>query len=163
MAPGVFGPVEIAGGVFPSEYKAALIQKKNGVNRILLPWRPGRLYTRYGYDDQKYVLLDLIDSILGTPDVRFHAPDMVDAYYDGVPGGRLIQLVNLTGFSGVSVHEPVPVHDITVDVPACDGQYALDLRTGKEIPVEYREGRLLLHLPVLKDYAAVLLPEEKNT
>jgi len=146
-----------------TEWLTALIQKKNGVKRILLPWWPGRLYTRYGYDDQKYVLLDLIDSILGTPDVRFHAPDMVDAYYDGVPGGRLIQLVNLTGFSGVSVHEPVPVHDITVDVPACDGQCALDLRTGKEIPVEYREGRLLLHMPVLKDYAAVLLPEEKNT
>lgn len=162
MAPGVFGPVEIAGGVYPSEYKAALVRQENGVKRILLPWWPGRLYTRYGYDDHKYALLDLIDSILGAPAVRFHAPDMVDAYYDGCPGGRLIQLVNLTGFSGVSVHEPVAVHDITVEVPAAEGQRAVDLRTGRDIPAQYRAGRLLLHMPVLTDYAAVLLPEEKN-
>lgn len=162
MAPGVFGPVEIAGGVFPSEYKAALLQEKEGIKRILLPWWPGRMYTRYGYDDQKYILLDLIDSILGTPDVLFHAPDMVDAYYDGIPDGRLIQLVNLTGFNGVSVHEPVPVHDITVNVPANSWQYAVDLRTGQEIHAEYREGRLLLHIPVLTDYTAILLPEEKK-
>ena len=33
MAAGVFGPVEIAGGVFPSEYKAALIREADGVKR----------------------------------------------------------------------------------------------------------------------------------
>ena len=87
---------------------------------------------------------------------------MVDAYYDGIPDGRLIQLVNLTGFNGVSVHEPVPVHDITVNVPANSWQYAVDLRTGQKIHAEYREGRLLLHIPVLTDYTAILLPEEKK-
>lgn len=162
MAAGVFGPVEIAGGVFPSEYKAALIREADGVKRALLPWWPGRLYYRYGYDDHKYLLLDLIDSILGAPQVRFSAPDMVDCYYDGCPGGRLIQLVNLTGFGGVSVHEPVPVHDITVEVPAQAGQRAVDLRTGQEVPGEYRDGKLLLRLPVLNDYIAVLLPEEEE-
>ena len=159
MAAGVFGPVEIAGGVYPSPYRAAIMKRSDARANILLPWFPGRMYFRYGLMEYRDIVLDLIDSLLGEQPVRIDAPDMVDAYYDGCPGGRMIQLVNLTGCCGTTVHAPVTIHDITVELPAEGSSYAMDLRTKKALPVQMNAGRMTIQLPPLDDYACVLIPD----
>ena len=89
MPAGVYGPVEIAGGVFPSGYYAALRKRVGEKTRMLLPFCPGRLYHRYGFMEHRDLVLDLIDQMLGRPEVRFEAPDRLDCYCDACPGGRL--------------------------------------------------------------------------
>lgn len=159
MAPGIFGPVEIAGGVFPSEFKSILVKEENGIRRILVPWWIGRLYTRFGYEDHRNVLLDLVDSILEHQDFQTNAPVQVDAYYDAIPDGRMVHFVNLTGFNGVSVHEHIPVHDIQVTIPKGNIKCVTELYSNEQLSWEYEGDRVKITLPVLHDFAAILLQE----
>ncbi len=160
MPAGIFGPVEIAGGVAPSGYHAVLRKHCGAKTRLLLPFFPGRLYYRCGFMEHRDLLLDLIDSVMGERDVYFDAPDRIDCYYDGCTGGRLVQFVNLTGQSGVTCHAPIPVRNVTVQVPAENATRAVNLMTGEEIPVILRDGVMILQVPEIDDYVGILIPDE---
>ena len=160
MPAGVYGPVEIAGGVAPSGFCAALRKRVGKIERVLMPFFPGQLYHRYGYMEHRDTVLDLIDGILGAPDVRFDAPDKLDCYYDACPGGRMVQLVNLSGQSGVTCHAPIPMRGVTVTVPREGARRAVDLRTGEDVPVSFREEAMILSCPEIREYTCILIPDE---
>ncbi|MDL2319346.1 hypothetical protein LJC74_09830, partial [Eubacteriales bacterium OttesenSCG-928-A19] len=158
MAPGWFGPVEVAGGTKPSGYYAVGIRREGSRTNMLLPWQLGRLYEAFGFEEHRDILLDLLDSI-GCGPVETDAPDMVELFYDGCPGGRLIQMVNLSGFNGTSVHKPIPMRDIHIAVPAGGATRAVNLRTDEPIACTVEGGMLRMTLPALENYAAILIPE----
>jgi len=157
MAPARYGPVETAGGTEPGTFHAAGILREEGRTNVLLPWALGTLYENYGFEAHRNLLLDLLDEIGGAP-VETDAPPMVELFYDGCPGGRLIQMVNLTGFNGTSFHEPIPVYNAQVAVPADGDREALDLVTGEALPCAQDGEMLRITLPALHDYAAILIP-----
>lgn len=160
MPAGVYGPVEIAGGVFPSGYYAALRKRVGEKTRMLLPFCPGRLYHRYGFMEHRDLVLDLIDQMLGRPEVRFEAPDRLDCYCDACPGGRLVQLVNLSGQSGVTCHAPIPMRGVRVTMPAEGATRAVDLVTGRELPVTLGGGELALECPEIGEYGCFWIPDD---
>lgn len=160
MPAGVYGPVEIAGGVVPSSYHAVLRKHTGDVTRMLLPFFPGQLYYRYGFMEHRDMVLDLIDYMLGAQDVCFDAPDKLDCYYDGCPSGRLVQMVNLSGQSGVTCHAPIPIHGVTVTMPAEGAKRAVDLLTGEEVHAFLQGSSLTIECPMIGEFACILIPDE---
>ena len=162
MPAGVYGPVEIAGGVAPSRYYAVLRKREGSVQRMLLPFFPGQLYYRYGFMEHRDLVLDLIDQILGEQSVHFDAPDRLDCYYDDCPDGRLVQMVNLSGQSGVTCHAPIPMRGVSVTVPAEGAKRAIDLLTGEDVQVSFQNGDMIIQCPEIEEYACILIPNEKE-
>ncbi len=130
LAKGRPGPPEIIGGHDATGYYAVGIKYHGAARAVLLPANIGRLYYQQGYKEHKNIVLDLIDYIL--PDaaafIRTSLPERVETILQeyslnipanyGRPGknGLILQLVNLTGFSGNTYFRPLPVFNRSVSV-----------------------------------------------
>ena len=101
-----FGHVETA-----DEWMAALA---NG--NLFLPWNIGALYYQYGYDEFKRLLLDMMRHVRPIPRAfETNAPEMVEMFLAPCGGGaHMLQLINLTGFNGMTFFEPPAIADIEV-------------------------------------------------
>jgi len=71
-----------------------------------------------------------------------------------------VQLVNLSGQSGVTCHAPIPMRGVTVTVPREGARRAVDLRTGEDVPVSFREEAMILSCPEIREYTCILIPDE---
>ncbi len=92
----------------------------------VLPWEIGRLYDRYGYEDYRYILTGLVKLLC--PDAGMYqveAPACAEIFWDRTAEGLLMQVLNLSGFDGVSFFPPIPV------------------QVRAMLPEDIRQGRLL--------------------
>ncbi|NLO85806.1 MAG: family 10 glycosylhydrolase [Clostridiales bacterium] len=159
VAPGIHGPVEISNYGCPTDYcTGALKETESGCN-ALISWEAGRLYFKNGFLEHRDIILDLIDHILGKRQLVTNAPDMVEIFYDGRENARMIQFVNLTGYNGRSVFQPLPISEIHVTVPALAAKSATELRSGETLPIVRNGDTITITLPLLTDYAAILIDE----
>ena len=158
MAPGVYGPVEIAGGTFPSEYYGMGIKKEAGHTNVLLPWNVGKLYEENGFTQHRDILLDALEMV-GCRPIDTDAHDSVQLFYDGCEGGRILQLINLSGMNGVTVHAPIPMRNVHITIPANGADKAINLRTDEPLPVRVENGQMTVTLPELGNFGAILIPE----
>jgi hypothetical protein len=80
---------------------------------------PGTLYYQYGYEDHKYLLLDAIDAFVENHNpFETNAPNSVELFFDRCGENRyLFQALNLSGFNGVTVTKPIPIHGIRTIFP----------------------------------------------
>jgi len=117
------GPPEIIGGHDPTGYYALGIKNHEKSKTAIFPISLGRLYYMHGYQEHKNLLLDVIDYML--PDakttVETNAPARVEVILKEFAknnvsnkgklesDGMILHLVNLTGFSGNTYFEPLPV------------------------------------------------------
>lgn len=85
---------------------------------IYLPWMIGTLYYRHGYEDFKYILLNLLDAYaLYEEKITTDAPSCVEVFFQKIGEKQyLLQLLNLSGFNGVTVGEPIVLSDIHVNL-----------------------------------------------
>lgn len=114
--PARFGPPERCFGHAVSDYPCVSV--KNG-KAAYFPWQVGWLYYYHGYEDFKYLLLNTIDHIAGNknPFVT-NAPKNVEVFFDKCDENTyIVQLINLSGFNGVTFFEPNPIHDIEISFP----------------------------------------------
>jgi hypothetical protein len=101
------------------------------------------------------------DALLG-PSLVTDAPLSVEMFLHELPdGSTILQLINLSGFNGVTYHKPLPIRDIHVKLRGCalrpiKEANLLHLRTTTPIHID-EHGDVSLTLDVLNQYEAIVL------
>ncbi len=123
LAKGRPGPPEKIGGHDPTGYQALAIKNYPKAKTAMLPINLGKLYYLHGYEQHKNLLLDIIDYLYpeAVEQIQTNAHPRVETilqqYRLNLPrnygkdhvDGMILHLVNLTGFSGNTYFEPLPV------------------------------------------------------
>lgn len=110
-----YGPPERCYGYERSQDAMACIREKT----IYLSWMPGTLYYRHGYEDFKNILLDLMQYNYKTKDsIKCNLPEQAEVFFDCVGEKKyLLQILNLSGFNGMTFFAPIPLSDVEVVFP----------------------------------------------
>lgn len=128
--PGRPGPPEIIGGHEPSGYKALAIKNHTSSKAAILPINLGKLYFLHGYEQHKNILLDVIEYLYPEVNelIQTNAHERVEVVLQNYirnipetisktePEGMIVHLVNLTGFSGNTYFDPLPVNNIEFSI-----------------------------------------------
>lgn len=144
-----FGPPERCFGHELGD-AAGILLAPDGKTAVL-PWKIGELYHRYGYEDYRYILAGTVQALC--PDASLYpvqAPICAEMFWDETDEGMLLQVVNLSGFDGVTFSPSLPV-SVQVQLPVSI-QRARLLHDGE---IELNKGEL--NLTCTGRYTAVLL------
>jgi len=151
--PARFGPPEKCYGHTVSNHFGVSIRHNR---RVFFPWSPGELYYRHGYEDFKQLLLNVLDHVRPfCPAVTTNAHKSVEIFFDEiVPRQYLLQMLNLSGFNGTTVWEPIPMEKILIrlNIPTPKQVRRLGLHGEKALPAK---SELVLSLSGL--YEAVVI------
>jgi hypothetical protein len=131
------------------------------------PWEPGKLYYNQGFADYRELVVGLLDHMAECFSLATTAPPSVELYANRLPsGGLMVQFINLSGFNGVTYHEPLPIHSIRVrlkNVGEADWAGAIALKSNRAIPlIVDADGSISFTLAALAAYEAVHLYERKD-
>ena len=172
LAKGRPGPPEIIGGHSRTGYYAAGMKHYGAGKAILLPANIGRLYYQQGYEEHKNILLDMIkyycpevDQIIRT-DLPARVETILQAYGVNTPAtignrendGLILHLINLTGFSGNTYFQPLPVFDRSIRLSCSFKPKKVFGLAGKQpLSFTWKNGFLLVKLKKLEDYEAIVI------
>jgi hypothetical protein len=127
---------------------------------IFIPWQPGTLFYREGYDNTFFFLSDVLLSILGEKPLAKDLTPMVEVTYSKEIGDafRLVQLVNTSGHFGTSYFKALEVQDVVLTVP-CETKLSsvTSLKSGKEVSFTQHQGEVTITLPVLGEFDCLVL------
>lgn len=159
IAPGRIGPPEKIGGFFQDNIPAAL--SFDETHTLFIPWYPGELYYTYGYEDHKFLFLDLVESV-DDPDPRLttDAPVQVEVFLDrcGSSGEQwLLQFINLSGFNGLTFFEPSSIQNITSNISIEKPPCMVKPLNDDSMNWSYEKGVLKISIDNLREYGAVLI------
>ncbi|MDQ1090306.1 alpha-amylase family protein [Siphonobacter sp. SORGH_AS_1065] len=172
LAKGRPGPPEIIGGHDSTGYYALGLHPYGKAVNALLPVNLGRLYYLHGYQEHKNILLDLIDHLDPhlSKAIQTNAPDRVEVilqeFTENTPAaltkkttdGLILHLVNLTGFSGNTYFEPLPVRNLTFRLKASFKPSKIQqLGKSKAIPFTYTNDTVQFVLPELEAFTGIIL------
>jgi hypothetical protein len=172
FTPGRPGPPEIIGGHEPTG-RYAMGVKLHGDNKaILLPMNLGRLYYIHGYEQHKNILLDAIEYAYPVVDqlIETSAPPRVEVILQqysankpenlnsSTPEGMILHLINLTGFSGNTYFEPLPVYNVSFSI---SGDFrpskVFSLNKGEPVDFKLESGRIQFSLEKLGEYDGIVI------
>lgn len=172
LAKGRPGPPEIIGGHDRTGYFALGIKKHGTGKGVLLPANIGRLYYQQGYEEHKNLVLDIIRYIYPEADqlIQTNLPERVETIIQsytlntaaniGIHGknGLMVHLVNLTGFSGNTYFQPLPVFDRSISIK-CDFKPSRVFGLVNKQPVAFtwKNGYVSFHVKKLEDYEAMVI------
>jgi len=138
----------------------------------LLPANIGKLYYLHGYEEHKQIVLDIMKSLSSNVSefVVTNAPPRVEVIVQNfasntsvnlgkdVPPGLIIHLINLTGFSGNTYFDPLPVYHTQFKVK-CDFKSlkVFSMVEDKDIAFEWSGGMISLTLDSLKQYDGIVI------
>ncbi len=163
VASSTFGPPERAyGHKLTDRYTAGIAAgDENGSGRAAyIGWNAGGLYDRQGFADHKAIAEGVLDELLGGKrKLTTNAHPSVEITFFKLPDQTwLLQLVNLSGFNGMTYHEPVPMGDIRIQLAGVEGieeaQAAHELGTDREVPLEASADGKTLTIARLGAYGA---------
>ncbi|TDF98069.1 alpha-amylase family protein [Paenibacillus piri] len=161
VTPSTFGPPERASGHQVSEsFGAAIHRSGSSGAAAYLPWNPGEHYYKYGYEDHKNVLLDVIDHVTeGGYVLTAKASPQAEIMLNRIDGQTcMLHVVNVSGFNGVTYLEPIPMHDLEITLRGIGPcRRAEELASGQPVQLESREDAVTVKLPVLQQFAAIVL------
>lgn len=126
--------------------------------RIYIPWGIGALYYKYGYDEFKKLMLDIMKKAKPIPRAfETNAPEMMEMFFAKCDENTyMLQLVNLTGFNGMTFFEALKVDDIDVTFNNIEPKSIVELTETGEVPVEY-EGKMTTTMEKGELYKAYLI------
>lgn len=117
-------------------------------------FRLGQLYRDLGYSDHKHIAVDAMRAF--APDVftlGTNAPSCIEVFDSLLPDGRtLLQLINVSGFNGVTMEDCIPVSGVEMELP---GAFSKVLPLG-DVPAPQLCQNKLCFAP-LKRYQAFVL------
>jgi hypothetical protein len=175
LAKGRPGPPEIIGGHDPAGYYAMGIKNHGKSKAIILPLNLGKIYYMHGYQEHKNILLDAIDYVL--PDARQYIQTNAPARVETIlkeftkntvsnrdkqkSDGLILHLVNLTGFSGNTYFEPLPLYDLNFKVRS-DKKPRKVFGLSNDQPVAFRWTNGYIHLKVknLRGFEGIVMEWE---
>lgn len=159
VSPSTFGPPERAyGHELTDRYGLGISAAAEGKGQgAYLAWNVGDLYYRHGFADHKQLVTGVIDEMLGgSRRLTTNAHASVEMTFHGLPDGTyLLQLLNLSGFNGVSYEAPIPMEGIEVELAGLTGVsrvIGLDGAVGPRL--EKRDGKIVIRLAELRTYGA---------
>jgi hypothetical protein len=166
------GPPEIIGGHEPTGYYAMGMKNYGKAKNVILPGNIGKLYYLHGYEQHKNILLDLIDHIFPQAGdlLQTNAPARVETilqhYKKNIPrnnnketnDGMILHLINLSGFSGNTYFDPLPVFDISFRIrPGFKPASVFTLADHLTVPFTWKDGILSFNLSKLADFESVII------
>lgn len=167
IAAASFGPPERAyGHELTPHYGLGIApaRKEDGGIGAYIAWNVGELYYDHGFADHKQIVLGTIDhGLRGERTLSSTAHPSVEMTFYRLPDGSyMLQLLNLSGFNGVTYEEPLPISDIEVRLARIDSiRAAHALGNAAEATLEelgQQQGQegcsVKLHIPKLETYAA---------
>lgn len=172
MSKGRPGPPEITGGHEPMGFHAVGLKKYPKAGAMLFPSNIGRAYFQTGYEQYKNLFLDLVevlypqveDQIISSAPARIEL--VLKSYRRNIPSnfkksgseGMILHCINLTGFSGNTYFEPLPVYNQRFSIQSDFKPTSVKLLSNKKsIPFTYQQGRINFILPELKEYEALIM------
>ncbi|WPP48467.1 family 10 glycosylhydrolase [Catalinimonas niigatensis] len=174
FTPGRPGPPEKIGGHEPSGYYAVGMKAHEQGMAALMPINLGRLYYIHGYEQHKNILLDLIDELFPDADqlLQTNAHPRVEVvlqqYKENIPSrlnqqeqdGMMLHLVNLTGFSGNTYFEPLPVRELEFRI-RCENKPSnlYSMKQEKTVPFRWANGYLSFVLDELEAYDGLIITQ----
>lgn len=167
IPPSSFGPPERAYGHEGSEYYGATISSSAEGRGAFLPWQAGKLYYHHGFEAHKDLLMNVVEQLLDHKlRVQSNAPNSVEVFFNRTPqGDYLVQLLNLSGFNGVTYSQPLPIENIQLDLAFEQlPQDVLSLKSGNENmswQLDEMNQRVTITVNKLNDYEAIVLKETR--
>lgn len=172
LAKGRPGPPEIIGGHEPTGRYAMGIKNHGRSKAILFPVNLGRIYYMHGYQEHKNILLDAIRYVM--PDafhsVETNAPARVETILKeftkntagneakNIPDGQILHLVNLTGFSGNTYFEPLPLNNLEFRIRvAKKPRKVFTLTNHKPLNFTWKDGTIRVALGRLGAFESIVM------
>ncbi len=162
IPPSTFGPPDKVSTLSERTDKPGLIVQSVGSGRIAyIPWDVGALYYRYGSDQHRLLVSDLVDHLLdGRRQLVTNAHPSVEITVLEQPDRRrtLVHLVNLIGHAGTTFLEAVEMRDLHFLV---GGRFASAraLNLAEELPLD-ASGSFVL--PLLREHEVIVLEWEAD-
>jgi len=161
VKPALFGPPERAfGHTLSDEYYGLGVVANEQQTSIYLPWHPGKLYYNHGFDDNKRIVSDVLHRFVdNTQQVKTNAPQSVELFFNKLDEETyILHLLNLSGFNGVTYSEPIPVHDVSVNLPMLKTcKQIINLVEADEASLSNDDDGIKLTIPTLTDFSAIVL------
>lgn len=166
------GPPEIIGGHEPTNYYAMALKKHGPGQAALLPINLGKLYYLHGYEQHKNILLDVMDYLFPQvgAQIQTNAHPRVETilknYLKNEPenlkkvatDGMILHLINLTGFSGNTYFDPLPVNNLHFRVrTGFKPSKVFSLITDKPMDYSWKDGFLNFSVLKLEQYDAIVM------
>jgi len=166
------GPPEIIGGHEPTGYCAMGMKKFGKANNVILPENIGKLYYLHGYEQHKNILLDVIEHLFPEAGdmLQTDAPARVETilqqYSRNIPGndtkknsdGLILHLINLTGFSGNTYFDPLPVNNISFRIRAgFKPSKVFTLAGNRPLPFTWKDGLIFFRVNKLGEFETVVI------
>lgn len=172
LAKGRPGPPEIIGGHEPTGFYGMGVKFQKLSKNVILPINLGRLYYLHGYEEHKNILLDVIDYVYPEANelVKTNAPERVEVivqnYTKNTPttknkianDGMILHLVNLTGFSGNTYFEPLPIYKLDFKVKSLfKPSKVFSITNKKPISFTWKDGYVIFQLDKLNAFDGVVI------
>lgn len=107
----MFGPPERC---FGHQVTGASMMAFSENGNIYIPWMIAENYYQYGYDEFKRLLLDVTGAAESRPFITDAGP-MVEMFFSQIDDSLyLLQLINMTGFNGMTFFEPSEIPETSV-------------------------------------------------
>ncbi|TLV03646.1 alpha-amylase family protein [Dyadobacter luticola] len=166
------GPPEIIGGHEPTGYYAMGIKNHPKSKAIIFPENLGKIYYMHGYQEHKKLLLDAIRYVLPEVSETFltNAPARIETILKEftkntvsnknkqTSDGLILHLINLTGFSGNTYFEPLPVFDLDFKIKSDKKpQKVFTLTDEKPVKFTWTNGVVNLKINKLEDFNSIVI------
>ncbi|HYP07188.1 MAG TPA: alpha-amylase family protein [Bryobacteraceae bacterium] len=158
VPPSMFGPPEKVHIDQVDTTKPGLAIRMIGKGTVAwIPWDATGLYYRHSLTAHAAMIANLIDHLLPNGrQLTTNAHPLVELSLMKRNNRTLLHLINVSGHSGTAYFEPIPMGDIRISLKSA-GTKARAIRSGAELLVESRGGKLELTVPKLTDYELVLI------
>jgi len=166
------GPPEMIGGHDSTGYYGIGLKKYTGAMNAILPLNLGKLYYLHGYEQHKHLFLDLLRRLLPSldQDMMTNAHPRIETIlreFDyneeaafGKPfisRGRILHLINLSGFSGNTYFEPMAASGLFFEFPCEFIPTRVWTMSGQKVSFKTEKGKLKLDLAELQNYEGIVI------
>lgn len=138
-----------------------IVENKVGKGKgIFIPWLPGTIYYREGYDNTLLFMKDVLLKLTNIESCGDNLSEMVEVTLSTGEDDSysLIQFVNGSGHFGTSYFNSIPMHDLSVHFKLKKEVIsAVCLTTGQSINFKQVKNEITLTLPVLTDFESIKL------
>lgn len=138
-----------------------ITEHKFGLGKaFFIPWLPGTVYYKEGYDNTLFFIQDVIRSLSKVKCFGKDLSPMVEVTFSTGEDDSysLIQFVNTSGHFGTSYFKAIPMHNLQVNIPIrFSVMEAISLTTNDVIEFTQENEIISLNLSVLNDFESIKL------
>jgi hypothetical protein len=126
---------------------------------IYIPWMPGTFFNGGGHSNSYNFMKDVIISMCGVHSVAEELTPMVEVTVSSHENTNLVvQLVNNSGHFAMSFYEPIPVHDIRLEIPSeREPKEVRSIKTQSLCKYSFDNHKIKIELDKLKEYDALVI------